>query len=79
MPRSRGAEEIRRDISRLERWLSAIASHRPGALDDDVRSNYTGPGGTSADPGDAATVVSLIREPGASIFFVNEPRPARTR
>ena len=30
-------EEVSPRITRLERWLSAIASHRPGAVDDSVR------------------------------------------
>ena len=65
-------------ISRLERWLSAIASHRPGALDDHVRLINTW---TQEELRliwvDVSTVVSLIREPTVSNFFVSEPRPTQ--
>src|SRR5687768_17123384 len=72
-PQSR-VDELPPRISRLERWLSAIASHRPGALDDHVRLINTW---SQEDLRliwvDVSTVVSLIREPGVSIFFVSEP------
>jgi hypothetical protein len=72
---SRG-EELPPRISRLERWLSAIASHRPGTLDDHGRLINTW---TQEDLrliwADVSTLVSLIREPGVSTFFVSEPRP----
>jgi hypothetical protein len=76
-PQSRG-DELPPRISRLERWLSAIPSHRPGAFDDHVRLINTW---TQEELRliwvDVSTVVSLIREPGVSTFFVSEPRSAQ--
>lgn len=70
-------DDIPPRVARLERWLSAIASHRPGALDDHVRLVNTW---TQEELRliwvDVSTIVALIREPGVSIFFVSEPRPA---
>jgi hypothetical protein len=67
-------EEVPPRIARLERWLEAIASHRPGALDDGVRL-------VSAWNQqelrliwiDVLTIASMLRSPDVSIFYVSEP------
>jgi hypothetical protein len=71
-PSSQG-DEVPPRIARLEKWLSAIATHRPGAIDDGVRL-------VSAWNQeelrliwiDVSTIVSLIREPGVALFYVSE-------
>jgi hypothetical protein len=75
-PLSQGGEVAPR-ISRLERWLSAIASHKPGAVDEGLRLVST----WSQEElrliwVDVSTIVSLIREPDVMLFFVTEPSRA---
>ena len=70
-------DEVPPRIARLERWLSAIAAHQPGALDEHVRLVNTW---TQEELRliwvDVATLVSLVREPGVSLFYVSEQRRA---
>jgi hypothetical protein len=74
--------EISPRITRLETWLSAAAQHRPGALDDAARRvNEWNQEQLRLIWIDVTTLVSLIREPGVSLFYVSEPtragQPAR--
>jgi tetratricopeptide (TPR) repeat protein len=67
------AEEVPPRIARLERWLSAIASHRPGALDDSLRLVY----GWNQEQLrliwiDVRTIVSLVRVPDVALFYITE-------
>jgi hypothetical protein len=67
-------DEVSSRITRFETWLTAIAAHRPGVLDESVRL-----AGTWDQQQlrliwmDALSVVSLVREPDVSLFFVTEP------
>jgi hypothetical protein len=66
--------EVPPRIARLEAWLSAIERHRPGVLDDSVRLVDTwNQEQLRLIWMDVLTIVSLVREPGVSIFFVTEP------
>ncbi|HKH70579.1 MAG TPA: tetratricopeptide repeat protein [Vicinamibacterales bacterium] len=61
-------------IRRLEQWFSAIASHRPGAVDEQVRLVNTWNQEQLRQIWiDVSTIVSLVREPDVSLFYVNEP------
>jgi hypothetical protein len=61
-------------IGRLEQWFSAIASHRPGAVDEQVRLVNTWNQEQLHQIWIAvSTIVSLVREPDVSPFYVNEP------
>jgi hypothetical protein len=61
-------------IGRLEQWFSAIASHRPGAVDEQVRLVNTWNQEQLRQIWiDVSTIVSLVREPDVSLFYVNEP------
>jgi hypothetical protein len=61
-------------IGRLEQWFSAIASHRPGAVDEQVRLVNTWNQEQLHQIWIAvSTIVSLVREPDVSLFYVNEP------
>src|SRR5262245_29354816 len=67
-------DEVSPRITRLERWLDATAAHRPGALDDNIRLVSTwNQQQLRLIWVDVLTVVSLIRAPDVSIFFVSEP------
>jgi tetratricopeptide (TPR) repeat protein len=70
------ADQVSPRIARLEAWLSAVAAHRPGAFDDSVRAVSTW---TQEQLRliwiDVSTIVSLIRAPSVSLFFISEPRP----
>jgi len=72
-------DEVSPRIRRLERWLDATAAHRPGALDDGVRLI----GSWNQEElwtvwADVLAIVSLLREPDVSIFYVSEPaRPGQ--
>ena len=72
-------DEVNPRIRRLERWLDATAAHRPGALDDGVRLI----GSWNQEDlwtvwADVLAIVSLLREPDVSIFYVSEPaRPGQ--
>jgi tetratricopeptide (TPR) repeat protein len=69
-------DEVPPRIARLERWLSAIAEHRPGSLDDYVDLiNTWNQEELRLIWVDISTIVSLVREPRVSIFYVTEPRP----
>lgn len=72
-------DEVSPRITRLERWLDAIASHRPGALDDSVRLVRAW---NQEELGliwvDILTIVSLIRQPDVSIFYVTDYVRANT-
>jgi Tetratricopeptide repeat len=68
------SDEVSPRISRLEQWLSATASHRPGAVDEHVRLvNTWNQEQLRLIWIDVSTIVSLIREPDVSLFYVNEP------
>ncbi len=70
-------DEVPPRIARLEKWLLAIKGHRPGALDDHVRLvSAWNQEELRLIWVDISSVVSLIREPGVSLFYVSEPRPA---
>ena len=61
-------------ITRFETWLKAIEQHRPGTLDDGVRLISTWNQEQLLQIWmDALTIVSLVREPSVSLFFVTEP------
>ena len=68
-----GGDEVTRRITRLERWLDAVSAHRPGALDDGVRLVSTwNQGELGLIWVDVLTIVSLIRQPDVSIFYVTD-------
>jgi hypothetical protein len=72
-------EEVSPRITRLERWLSAIASHRPGAVDDSVRLiNSWNQEQLRLVWVDVSTIVSLVREPDIQLFYVSEPQTRST-
>lgn len=66
-------EEVSPRIQRFEAWLDALSRHRPGLLDDSVRlvSSWNQEQ-LRLIWMDALTIVSLIREPGVSLFYVSE-------
>jgi len=67
------SDEVTPRISRFERWLSAIASHQPGAVDEYVRLvNTWNQEQLRQIWMDVSTIVSLVREPDISLFYVNE-------
>ena len=71
---TQSTREVSPRITRLEAWLSAIAQHRPGALDEAVRRvNALNQEQLRLVWIDVSTIVSLIREPGVNLFYVNEP------
>ncbi len=66
--------EVSPRITRLEAWLSAITQHRPGALDATARLvNGWNQEQLRLVWIDVTTLVSLIREPSVSLFYVSEP------
>ena len=66
-------DEVTPRITRFETWLKAIAQHRPGALDEHVRLvNTWNQEQLRQIWMDASTIVSLVREPDVSLFYVNE-------
>lgn len=68
------SEEVSARITRFETWLSAVQQHRPGVLDDSVRLISTwNQQELRLIWVDVLTVVSLVRQPDVSIFYVNEP------
>ena len=76
------ADDVPPRIARFAAWLKAVEQHRPGVLDDAVREIGT----WNQDElyliwVDTMTIVSLIRQPDVSLFYVSEPtRPdANTR
>ena len=72
-------EEVSPRITRLERWLSAIASHRPGAVDDSVRLiNSWNQEELRLVWVDVSSIVSLVREPDIQLFYVSEPQTRST-
>ncbi len=76
-PLSQG-DEVTPRISRFEQWLSAISSHRPGAVDEHVRLvNTWNQEQLRQIWMDASTIVSLVREPDISLFYVNEQSGSR--
>jgi tetratricopeptide (TPR) repeat protein len=67
-------EEVSPRIARFEAWLKAVDQHRPGVLDEAVRLIGTWNQEQLLQIWmDVLTIVSLVREPGVSIFFVTEP------
>ena len=72
------SEEIPPRVQRLEQWLSAVATHQPGAVDDSVREVSTwSQGQLGLIVVDLNTIVSLIREPSVSLFYISEPLSRR--
>jgi hypothetical protein len=72
-------EEVSPRITRLERWLSATASHRPGAVDDSVRLiNSWNQEELRLVWVDVSSIVSLVREPDVQLFYVSEPQTRST-
>src|SRR5262245_41746571 len=68
------SDEISPRITRFERWLDATAAHRPGALDDSVRLIATwNQQQLRLVWVDVLSIVSLIRAPDVSLFYVSEP------
>jgi tetratricopeptide (TPR) repeat protein len=66
-------DEVTPRITRFESWLKAIAQHRPGVLDEHVRLVNTWNQEQLRQIWiEASTIVSLVREPGVSLFYVNE-------
>ena len=67
-------DEVSPRLSRLEQWLDATAAHRPGAIDDSVRLVRSW---NQQDLRlvwvDFLTVVSLVRQPDVTLFYVSEP------
>ena len=69
-------DEVNPRISRLEQWLAAIATHRPGALDEPVLLvNEWNQEQLRQIWIDVSTIVSLVREPDISLFYISEPTP----
>lgn len=69
------SDEVSPRITRLERWLSATAAHRPGAFDEAVREvNSWSKEQLRLIWVDLSTIVSILREPSISLFFVSEPQ-----
>jgi hypothetical protein len=69
-----GKPEVSPRIARLEAWLSAIARHEPGVTDEWVlRINEWSQEELRLIWIDVSTLVSLVREPGISLFYVSEP------
>jgi tetratricopeptide (TPR) repeat protein len=71
-------EPVSPRIGRLERWLSVVERHQPGVIDDDVLEiSRWSPQELRVIWIDVVNVVSLVREPDISIFFVSESVPGR--
>jgi hypothetical protein len=67
-------DEVNPRITRFERWLDATYAHRPGSIDDSVRLVRTwNQQQLRLIWVDALTIVSLIRQPDVSLFYVSEP------
>ena len=67
-------DEVNPRITRLERWLDATYAHRPGSIDDSVRLVRTwNQQQLRLVWVDVLTIVSLIRAPDVSLFYVSEP------
>jgi hypothetical protein len=67
-------EEVSPRIARFETWLEAVEQHRPGDLDEGVRLISTwNQEQLRLIWMDALTIVSIVREPSVSLFFVTEP------
>ena len=67
-------DEVTPRITRLERWLDATAAHRPGALDDSVRTVRSwNQQELRLVWVDLLSIVSLIRQPDVMLFYVSEP------
>ena len=67
-------DEVSPRVTRLERWLDATYAHRPGALDDSIRLVRTwNQQQLRLVWVDVLTIVSLIRAPDVSLFYVSEP------
>ena len=67
-------DDVSPRITFLERWLDATAAHRPGALDDSLRQVSTwNQQQLRLVWVDVLTIVSLIRAPDVSLFYVSEP------
>jgi tetratricopeptide (TPR) repeat protein len=61
-------------ITRLEQWLDATAAHRPGSLDDSVRTVRSwNQQELQLVWVDLLAIVSLIRQPDVTLFYVSEP------
>lgn len=68
------AEEVTPRLTRLEQWLDATAAHRPGAIDDSVRLVRGWNQQQLAQVWtDVLTIVSLVRQPDVTLFYVSEP------
>ena len=68
-------DEVSPRITRLEQWLSATTSHRPGAIDDSVRLvNTWNQEQLRLVWIDVTSIVSLVREPDVRLFFISEPQ-----
>ena len=68
-------DEVSPRITRLEQWLSATTSHRPGAIDDSVRLvNTWNQEQLRLVWIDVTSIVSLVREPEVRLFFISEPQ-----
>jgi hypothetical protein len=67
-------EEVSPRIARFETWLESVEQHRPGDLDEGVRLISTwNQEQLRLIWMDALTIVSLVREPSVSLFYVTEP------
>jgi hypothetical protein len=67
-------DDVSPRIARFETWLEAVARHRPGDLDESVRLISTwNQEQLRLIWMDALTIVSLIRQPDVSLFYVSEP------
>jgi hypothetical protein len=76
---AREQEELSPRIARLETWLRAVGQHHPGDLDDSVRLISTwNQEQLRLIWMDALTIVSMVREPSVSLFYVTEPGRAGT-
>jgi tetratricopeptide (TPR) repeat protein len=68
-------------IERLEQWLQAVERHQPGELDDHVKEiSEWGAESLRLIWVDTTSLVSLVREPDISVFYISEPMsPNRSR
>jgi hypothetical protein len=65
--------EVSARITRLERWLSAVAQHELGTADEAVLEiNGWNQGQLRLIWIDVTSLVSLVREPDVSLFYVSE-------
>jgi tetratricopeptide (TPR) repeat protein len=61
-------------LTALETWLAAVAQHRPGTLDEPIRRvNAWNQQQFRQIWIDVSTIVSLVREPGITLFYIDEP------